>query len=272
MRFALIDNNRVEAQPKQQGLCPNCSQPVIAKCGDKKVWHWAHRSITSCDSWWEPETEWHRNWKNNYPAEWQEETLFDEQTGEKHIADVRTIHKLVIEFQQSSIKPQERISREKFYKNMLWVVDGTRLKNDYPRFRKGKDSLFFAKTNNDNVFIVEFPYEVFPANWLESSVPVIFDFLGLSTDETDNIKNTLWCLVPNQKDKTFVVKIKREDFVKTTLNFPTLFQPKPQPRPIQPKQQIILLPPNRYVQRRGLLIDYVEKQHFARQYRSKRKK
>ncbi len=270
MRFALIDNNRVEAQPQLQGLCPICSQPVIAKCGTRKIWHWAHRRINSCDSWWESETEWHRRWKNNYPVEWQEVTLFNEQKNEKHIADIRTDHNLVIEFQHSPIKYEERISRERFYKNMLWVVDGTRLKNDYLRFCKGKDSLFFKKTKNNNVFIAEFPDEIFPANWLKSPVPVIFDFLGLSTDTADEIKNTLWCLVPKQAGKTYVVSIKREAFISTTLNFPALFQSKPRPK--KPKQQMILLLKNRNNQRRGPLIDYVEKQHFSRQLKPIRKK
>ncbi|MDY0142432.1 MAG: competence protein CoiA family protein [Bacteroidales bacterium] len=270
MRFALIDNKRVEAQPKQQGICPICSQPVIAKCGDKKVWHWAHRSNASCDSWWEPETEWHRNWKNNYPTEWQETVLFDEQTEEKHIADVRTIHNLVIEFQHSTIKQEERISREKFYKNMLWVVDGTRLKNDYPRFLKGKDSLFFTKTKNNNVFIVEFPDEVFPKNWLDSSVPVIFDFLDLSTDSSDEIRKTLWCIVPKQDGKTFVVKIQREDFIKVTLNYPSLFQPKPKPSPIQHKQKIILQPKRNM--HREPLIDWIQRKQDSGKWKPRRKK
>ncbi|MBS1951937.1 MAG: hypothetical protein OJF59_000093 [Cytophagales bacterium] len=271
MRFALIDNNRVEAQPKQQGLCPNCSQPVIAKCGNKKVWHWAHRSIISCDSWWEPETEWHRNWKNNYPADWQEVTLFDEQTNEKHIADIRSIHKLVIEFQHSPIKPEERISRENFYKNMIWVVDGSRLKSDYPRFRKGKDSLFFAKTKNDNVYIAEYPDEIFPEGWLESSVPVIFDFLGLSTDTTDEIKNTLWCLVPKkeQTGKAYVVSIKREVFIKVTNDYPTLFQPKPIQQPTPQKVQNIIRP---RIVRPGPLIDYIDKRQSSGKWRPRRKK
>jgi len=45
MRFALINDNRVEAQPQLKGLCPCCSNPVIAKCGrnngnliQKKEW------------------------------------------------------------------------------------------------------------------------------------------------------------------------------------------------------------------------------------------
>lgn len=242
MRFALIDNNRVEAQPKQQGLCPICSKPVIAKCGNKKVWHWAHRSIISCDSWWEPETEWHRNWKNNYPTEWQEIVLFDEQTGEKHIADVRTNHNLVMEFQHSAIKPEERISREKFYKNMLWVVDGTRLKRDYPRFLKGIQN--FKRTNQQGFFFVEFPDEVFPKNWLESSVPIIFDFLGLSADTTDKIRNTLWCLLPQRvANQAIIVGLRREDFVQTTHNRGQLFpkKEKPQQRQVTPQQPQIVL-------------------------------
>ena len=66
----------------------------------------------------ETETQWHRNWKNKFPIVWQEIFLHDEQTGELHIADVRTEHGLVIEFQHSHIKPEERISRENFYK--IW--------------------------------------------------------------------------------------------------------------------------------------------------------
>lgn len=110
MRFALINNNRIEAQPQLQGLCCCCSKPVIAKCGTRKIWHWAHKSKTDCDNWWEPETEWHRLWKNNYPSHWQEMPLLDERKDEKHIADIRTIHNLVIEFQHSHIDPQERTS------------------------------------------------------------------------------------------------------------------------------------------------------------------
>jgi len=271
MRFALIDNNRVEAQPKQQGLCPICSQPVIAKCGNKKVWHWAHRGIISCDSWWEPETEWHRNWKNNYPTEWQEIVLFDEQTGEKHIADVQTIHNLVMEFQHSAMKPEERISREKFYKNMLWVVDGTRLQRDYPRFHKGMEN--FRRTNQQGVYFVDFPDEVFPKSWLNSTVPVIFDFCGLSTSEQNEIKNTLWCLLP-QKDVTraVVVGLRKNDFVQITHNRGQLFieNDKSQQKPIHPKQQIILQP--KRIMRREPLIDWIQRKQASGKWKPRRKK
>lgn len=73
MRFALIDNKPTEAASGLNGgVCPGCGAPVIAKCGTHKVHHWAHKGVKMCDNWWEPETEWHRAWKNNFPKEWQE--------------------------------------------------------------------------------------------------------------------------------------------------------------------------------------------------------
>ncbi|MBC8883345.1 hypothetical protein H9X57_07610 [Flavobacterium piscinae] len=136
MKFAIVNGIKSEALKGIKGICPSCGSELIAKCGVQKINHWAHKNTRTCDSWWESETEWHRSWKNNFPIEWQEFILFDTQTKEKHIADVRTENGLVIEFQHSHITPQERYLREKFYKNMVWVVDGTRLKRDYPRFFK----------------------------------------------------------------------------------------------------------------------------------------
>lgn len=42
MKFALVNEQKTEAQPKLKGLCPGCLQPVTAKCGTQKIWHWAH--------------------------------------------------------------------------------------------------------------------------------------------------------------------------------------------------------------------------------------
>lgn len=196
MRFALIDNERAEATSGLKGICPGCLNPVIAKCGSQRVHHWAHSSKKMCDSWWEPETEWHRYWKDNFPNEWQEIFLPDKLTGEKHIADVRTDHGLVIEFQHSHIHPMERDSRERFYKNMVWVVDGTRLTNDYPRFLKEKTHF---QPVRKGIFKVRFPKECFPKDWLNSLVPVIFDYRGSETipDEMD-IRNRIYCLFPER--------------------------------------------------------------------------
>jgi competence protein CoiA len=173
MKFALIDNIRIEATKGAHGICPNCGSEVIAKCGERKVNHWAHKSTRNCDPWWEPETEWHRSWKNNFPPEWQETSLRDEQTNEKHIADVRTSHGLVIEFQHSHIKPEERTAREAFYRNMVWVVDGARLKNDYPRFVKARKH--FRHAGSPHIFVGRDIDSCFHSAWTASTVPVIFD-------------------------------------------------------------------------------------------------
>jgi competence protein CoiA len=223
MRFAFIGNNRTEAQPKLTGLCCCCSKPVIAKCGTRKMWHWAHKSKADCDNWWETETEWHRNWKNNYTTNWQEVSMLDTTTGEKHIADVRTVHNLVVEFQHSHIKPEERTTREQFYKNMVWIVDGTRLKYDYQRFLKGKKNCFentiFYNTDNPKIFRVDLVDWCFPSAWLESSVPVIFDFLGDgSMDDSEGLRNTLYCLFPQVGRYARIAEISRKAFINATIN------------------------------------------------------
>ncbi len=62
---------------------------------------------------------------------------------------MKTEQGFVIEFQHSPLDPQERAAREAFYQNMVWVVDGTRLKKDYPRFLEGRKHI---KTGYKNGF------------------------------------------------------------------------------------------------------------------------
>ena len=155
-------------------MCRRCNGEVIARCGPQRVAHWAHRGMRDCDTWAEKETDWHRAWKNNFPAECQEFIQHDGQSGEKHIADVRTPHGLVIEFQHSHLDPLERAERERFYGNMVWVVDGTRLQRDYPRFNRGKDDL--RRTNIDGMsafprcgFIVQYPSFLISGVWMRAN-------------------------------------------------------------------------------------------------------
>lgn len=223
MRYALAGDQRVEAYPGGRGMCRRCNGEVIAKCGTHRVAHWAHRGIRECDAWAEKETEWHRAWKNNFPAECQEFIQHDGQSGEKHIADVRTPHGLVIEFQHSHLDPQERTKRERFYGNMVWVVDGTRLQRDYPRFNMGKDHL--RCTHIQGYFLLAFPDECFPAMWLDSSVPVIFDFRGVDSQPLDVFRDTLWCLLPGRAEgSAVVVGMSRERFVNVAPSRPQLLE------------------------------------------------
>jgi hypothetical protein len=131
MRFADYEEQRIEAKPSVPATCPACKRRVIAKCGLIKVPHWAHAARVHCDSWWEPETPWHRRWKSFFPVNTQEVVQTDSSTGEKHIADVKTANEMVIEFQNSPISRSEIKSREKFYGKMMWIVNGMSFKNDF---------------------------------------------------------------------------------------------------------------------------------------------
>ena len=115
MQFAVDGTNaRLEPTPKAKGFCPACGCPVVAKCGEILTWHWSHLA-KDCDPWYEPESIWHRQWKEQFPSDWREVVIG------KHRADVQT-PKGIIEFQASCISASEIQERENFYQKMVWVV------------------------------------------------------------------------------------------------------------------------------------------------------
>ncbi len=125
MRFALIGGTRSEALSGASAVCCFCHGQMIAKCGEKVRWHWAHVPRPCCDPWWENETDWHRHWKSRFPISWQEVIHVCPTTGERHVADVKTDSGLVIEFQNSPMDHDERAAREAFYRSMVWVINGS---------------------------------------------------------------------------------------------------------------------------------------------------
>ncbi|NKB59030.1 MAG: hypothetical protein GKS00_22105 [Alphaproteobacteria bacterium] len=206
MKLTIVDGRRQEALPGLSGECPVCEATTIAKCGEKNIWHWAHKGKRQCDHWWENETEWHRNWKNHFPVEWQEVVRWAND-GEKHIADVKTDQDWVIEFQHSYIRPDERRSRAAIYENMVWVVDGLRRKNDLKQFMEAL---------RGGIQIIQKPLlvKVHPLDcrlveeWCTSPVPVFFDF-------GDEIQlHGLWLLVPMGLDHTaYFTLVGKENFI-----------------------------------------------------------
>jgi len=103
---------------------------MVAKCGPRVMHHWAHAGRRNCDPWWENETPWHREWKNIFPEQCRElsHTAPD---GEIHRADIKTPTGIYIEVQHSSMTDAERLSREMFYKNLVWVLDGSSFKQNF---------------------------------------------------------------------------------------------------------------------------------------------
>jgi hypothetical protein len=118
MLFALdpTAHTRQRATPGKKGLCPTCKGDVLAKCGSRRIWHWAHRQV-ECDHWSETETEWHAGWKSCFP-----EDRCEVAKG-KHRADIVTPTGYVIELQHSSLSEEEVCDREEFYGRMVWVLD-----------------------------------------------------------------------------------------------------------------------------------------------------
>lgn len=127
MRYAHISDARVEAYPKGKALCQVCGGKLYAACGEIQVWHWRHKSL-GCDSWYESMSDWHITWQNRFPEEWREVVII--KAGVKHIADVYTINKKVVEFQHSPISSTEIKKREAFYQDMVWVVDARNFKDN----------------------------------------------------------------------------------------------------------------------------------------------
>ena len=118
MIWAEKDGEKIKATPKDYALCPISKNEVISKCGLIKVWHWAHKIKEDCDSFYEPETIWHYNWKQEFPKENQEVTIG------VHRADIKTNGGCVIELQNSPLSTEKIQEREEFYKNMIWVLNG----------------------------------------------------------------------------------------------------------------------------------------------------
>lgn len=204
MKFARFGDKRVEATPKAVGVCNHCESELIAKCGEVRVPHWAHKGKRLCDPWWENETEWHRAWKGHFPAEWQEFSQRAE-NGERHIADVKTDQEWVLEFQHSHLRPDERRSRESFYSKLIWVVDGVRRKKDRAQFFKtveegkgvGLPAWGVRRIFSDECALLR--------EW-GAGAPVLFDF-----GETEG---ALWCFRRGDAGRpAHVAPLSRKNFI-----------------------------------------------------------
>lgn len=207
MRFARVNDDRREAEPRLVGYCPRCGSPLVPKCGDFRVWHWAHRGIRHCDPWWE-ETEWHLVSKNRFPTAWQE-ILHRSEKGEKHIADVKTPDGRVVEFQHSPLSVDERRSREAFYAPLIWVVNGLRRKRDKPNFYKALQRISLKPS----VYSSD-PIEcALLRDWLSSTTDVFFDFGSTEEDRAAFGKHVLWHLHPNMQGRVLLTPVSLDTFV-----------------------------------------------------------
>lgn len=163
MLYANSENNeRIEPSKGAKAFCPFCGQKVKAICGEIYVHHWRHDSLENCDSWYENETDWHRNWKKEFPESWRE--FIVSRNGKKHIADIRTDNEFVLELQNSSISKTTIQIREKFYGKMVWLINAESFKENFSiysvvtsKLRQLENSYSYEYLNSgdENVFLIE---------------------------------------------------------------------------------------------------------------------
>ena len=200
MKFALVDGIKTEAKPGLIAQCPSCGSELIPRCGNIKIHHWAHKSVKMCDNWWENETQWHRDWKNHFPLEWQEVVQIAED-GEKHIADVKTSEGWVIEFQHSYLKDKELESRDRFYgPKLVWVVDGDRTKTSFKQFKRALEASKILDLVKASAYRVNANDYRILKDWVRTSSLVLFDFKHYTED--------LWLLFDE-----FLIPINRSFFI-----------------------------------------------------------
>ena len=161
-------NEKEEARPKQIAKCPICNEEVISKCGKIKVWHWAHKNKRDCDSWYEPESQWHKKWKDEYPKELQEFTMGC------HRADIRTKSRWIIELQNSTISAGDIIEREIYYKRMIWLLNSETLCKGF-RLRDKNGKITFRWKNP-------------PKSWWSSNKEIYIDLDGIVSNMKKLIK------------------------------------------------------------------------------------
>ncbi len=132
------EGNKITASPDILATCPGCALPVKAKCGDINIWHFSHLTGADCDTWYESESSWHKEWKEQFPVECREVVM------KPHRADIK-IKDLVIEVQSSPISASEIEERENFYGNMIWIVDIRDVNHNLSFYDKNTHTSFYWK-------------------------------------------------------------------------------------------------------------------------------
>jgi hypothetical protein len=139
MLFALHDGTKKLAAKGLEGAtCPGCNLEVIPKCGPIMRHHWAHTPASKdmCDPWWEPEGDWHYNWKSDVaggdPARMEVRITEGKGADRKwHVADALAGNGCIVELQHSPLSPDDVRDREAFYGprgGMIWIFDYSKRK------------------------------------------------------------------------------------------------------------------------------------------------
>ena len=131
--------------------CIDCGGEVISKCGQINADHFAHMPGVVCNTrFHDNKTQWHIDWQHTVepglPGVNVEVPI--EKDGSIKRADLISKSNCVIEFQHSHLPIDERLEREKHYRNMIWVVHTDREKSKTWLYPTSGVRIFF-NGNND---------------------------------------------------------------------------------------------------------------------------
>lgn len=178
MFWANVNNEKSEPTPKAFGTCPLCNGKVHSKCGDINEWHWAHYKAENCDSWYEPESYWHLDWKMTFGIECAEQVI--KKNGILHRADVLTNKNVIIELQNSPIQKSVISQREEFYgEKMLWVINGIHFKNNFKIYAPDDSYNRWTSKHNQSKSIKgkkAFEWNYARKSWSEVNRHIFIDF------------------------------------------------------------------------------------------------
>ena len=153
MYIALENNHRVRpSKDLRRAVCQCCNNPVIAKTGDKKVWHWAHEFLGTCSQ--KAKGEWHYGWQDLFN---EDEVEVRDPKWPNNIADICIYDPrlpdgyLVIELQESAISLEDIHQRNKAYKHILWITNNLNNKSTTRNFNdKSLNNYVILKHDNTN--------------------------------------------------------------------------------------------------------------------------
>jgi competence protein CoiA len=144
----LLDRKGNRATPGKYGECPLCFEPLVPKCGNKRIWHWAHYAGTGCrDPYGESESEWHLIWKDRTTRRTRDGSVVGrpevvvERNKVRSFADIKLPNGIVVKLRRTPIGIDRIRECEDFYGRMVWLfdVDGADIdvcdKGNYCTFR-----------------------------------------------------------------------------------------------------------------------------------------
>jgi hypothetical protein len=116
LQIGIHNNTRITPEPGLRAVCQSCGGELVSVCGEIYQHHWRHL-VTPDYCNYKPKTEWHLRWQNLFPEKYREIKKGN------HIADILLPDDTAIEFQHSSISPEDFRSRSENYKTIIWVLD-----------------------------------------------------------------------------------------------------------------------------------------------------